>query len=549
MGKKLRLIETDCGVIGGGFAGCSAALELAAAGKKVDFFVKGEFAEDCNSCLTAGGLTAVPIVNDAPLGSDSIEKHVKDTLDAGKGLNNKQVVQFCAEHFFPDVIQWLVGKGVKFDKSEKGYEFDLHKEGGHSENRIFHSKDRTGAEIMRVLGNLVRKHRNITVHEKHTAIDLVTNESRCSGFYALDVENDYVKAVSCKGVFVATGGLGKVFSHTSNKDFATGDGFAMCYRAGLPLANMEFIQFHPSVFYDPSMVQETERRFLLTEALRGAGAIIKAGKDSREDCILKYDPRGSKATRDVVARAEDVEMRELGVKHLWLDCTKIPKKVLKNDFRNSYEFCFAKGIDLAKEPVPIVYAVHYANGGVVTDSSGATTLKNCYVVGETAYTGLHGATRLASNSAPECILFGRAAAKHFVEHGKAKNVKIPEWDEDNASAIKDKTVLDYYWDTIRMTMTSQCGISRNKANMVTAKNILKQLGKEVNDFYWKYRLCSDFLEIRNIIEVANIILDSALFREESRASHFREDFPKQDDKRFKGLTLVKKGQKPRISKI
>lgn len=557
IGLDRNIIKTDCGVIGGGLAGCSTALELADAGKKVDLFVKGKLVEDCNSYLTAGGLTAVPIVNNKPLKGDSFEKHIKETLEAGKNLNNKKIVKYCAEHFFPDVVQWLIKKGVNFDKADKGYEYDLHREGGHSRNRIFHVKDTTGKSIMEVLSNLVKKHPNITVHENHMAIDLITknklqNKNKdkdvCLGFYVCDIKGDYVKTVYCKGVFIATGGLGKVFLYTSNMDVATGDGFAMCHRIGLPLANMEFVQFHPTVFYDPAAVNETERRFLLTEALRGAGAIIKTNKDSKEDCILKYDPLGSKATRDVVTRAEDLEMRKNGLNYLWLDCTKIPEKQIKKDFKNSYEFCLSKGIDMTKEPVPVVYAVHYSNGGVLVGSSGETKIIGVYVIGETSYTGLHGATRLASNSAPECVLFGRLAAKHFLSNPVNNgDIEIPLWDTGKAVQVKDKTTISYYWEIIRRTMTTLCGIARNKERLETAKQILQASEKNINDFYWNYYICKDFLEVRNIAAVALIIAESALAREETRACHFREDFPKQN-KKFQGLTIIKKGKKPEVIK-
>jgi len=559
IGLDRNIIKTDCGVIGGGLAGCSTALELADSGKKVDLFVKGKLIEDCNSYLTAGGLTAVPIINNKPLKGDSFEKHIKETLEAGKALNNKKIVKYCAEHFFPDVIQWLIKKGVVFDKSSKGYEYDLHREGGHSRNRIFHIKDTTGKSIMEVLSSLVKKHPNITVHENHMAIDLITenrlknkigkSKDTCLGFYVYDIKGDYVKTVYCKGVFVATGGLGKVFLYTSNMDVATGDGFAMCYRTGLPLANMEFIQFHPTVFYDASAVNETERRFLLTEALRGAGAIIKTSKDSREDCILKYDPLGSKATRDVVTRAEDLEMRKNGLNYLWLDCTKISEEQIKKDFKNSYEFCLSKGIDITKEPVPIVYAVHYSNGGVLVGSSGETKTTGLYVIGETSYTGLHGATRLASNSAPECVLFGRLAAKHFLSNPiNNKEIDIPLWDIGRAVQVKDKTTISYYWENIRRTMTTLCGIARNKERLNTAKEILEALKENIHEFYWNYYVGKDFLEVRNIAETALIIINSALVREETRACHFREDFPKQN-KKFLGLTIIKKGEKPNIMKL
>jgi L-aspartate oxidase len=312
---------------------------------------------------------------------------------------------------------------------------------------------------------------------------------------------------------------------------------------------MEFIQFHPTVFYDPAAINETERRFLLTEALRGAGAIIKTRKDSNEDCILKYDSSGSKATRDVVTRAEDMEMRKHGLSYLWLDCTKIPQERIKKDFKNSYEFCLSKGVDLTKDPVPVVYAVHYSNGGVVVGSSGETKISGLYVIGETSYTGLHGATRLASNSAPECVLFGRLAAKHFVSNPtNNEGIEIPLWDTGRAIQVKDKTTTGYYWETIRRTMTTLCGIARHEERLNTAKQVLEALKNNIHEFYWNYYICKNFLEVRNLAETASIILESALARPESRACHFREDFPKEN-KKFMGLTIIEKDKKARIEKI
>ncbi|OGJ17885.1 hypothetical protein A3K73_08035 [Candidatus Pacearchaeota archaeon RBG_13_36_9] len=550
-------MRTDCSVIGGGMAGCTAALELADSGKKVELFVKGRLIEDCNSYLTAGGLTAVPLKNNLPIKGDSFESHIKDTLEAGKGLNDKEIVRFCSKNFYPEVIEWLVKKGVNFDKSpdSKEFKYDLHKEGGHSVNRIFHSKDTTGVEIMNMLGRLVKKHPNITLHEYHMAIDIITKnkienkkgEDSCMGFYAYDIKNDYVKNVSCPGIFIATGGLGKVFMYTSNNDIATGDGFAMSHRIGLELANMEFIQFHPTVFYDPKAVDEPQRRFLLTEALRGAGAIIKSEKDSNEDCILKYNELGSKATRDVVTRAEDLVMKEKGIKHLWLDCTKIPEEQMKKDFKNSYEFCMSKGINPTKEPIPVVYAVHYSNGGVLVGKNSETKIKGLYVIGETSYSGLHGATRLASNSAPECILFGKLAARHFLSIQNT-SPGIPLWDLGKATQIKDKELIDSYWETVRRTMTELCGIARDEKRLLLAKKTISSLKEKINDFYWSYFICKDFLEVRNIAEVAGIIIESALTRKESRACHFRQDYP-EENKYFLGLTIVLKDKKPAIKPI
>ena len=326
---KEKLFKTECAVIGGGFAGLSAALGLADAGKKVDIFVKCGLDQDCNSYLVAGGLAAVP-----EGAGDSHALHVRDTLKAGKYLNDREVVKYCVEHFYPDVIQWLVKKGVHFDG-------ELHMEGGHSKNRIFHVSDTTGAAIMEVLNRLVKEHRNICVHENHMALDLITRKKmgllsgrdRVLGFYVLDTQTGAVNTVSANSVFLCTGGLGKVFTYTSNPDIATGDGFAMCYRAGMTLINMEFIQFHPTVFYDPSAPNEFSRRFLLTEALRGAGAFIKLEKNGKEDFVKKYDKQGSGSTRDVVTKAEDIEMRRLGLNNVWLDCTKIGREKLIREFK------------------------------------------------------------------------------------------------------------------------------------------------------------------------------------------------------------------------
>ena len=537
------LIKADCGIIGGGLAGASAALELAEKGKKVALFVKGKLIEDCSSYLLAGGLTAVSFLGPS---NDSFDLHVKETMAAGKNLNDIEIVKYCAEHFYSDVIDWLIKKGINFDM-ENG-KFDLHKEGGHSKNRIFHIKDTTGKTIMEILGKLIHENPNITVYENHMAIDIITKhrfqkksgKDICFGFYVYDITNDYVKTVECDGTFVATGGLGKTFLYTSNPDVATGDGFAMCSRAGLKLANMEFIQFHPTVFYDLLATDETERRFLLTEALRGAGAILKLSKDAKEDFVLKYDKMGSKATRDIVSRAEDLEMRKNGLSHVWLDCTKIDKEKLKNDFKNSYEFCLKHGIDITKESVPVVYAEHYSNGGVLVGKNSETEIDRCYVLGENSYTGLHGATRLASNSGPECILFARLAAKHFLSLNKnLETFKIPLWKEGRAKEVRDKITVQYYWEVVRRTMNSLCGMSRNEERLDAALDLINSLEKSIKEYYWNYKVTKDFLEVRNIVEVAHIILESALSRKESRACHFREDFPEENNK-YLSLTIVQK---------
>lgn len=551
-------LQTDCAVIGGGLAGCTAALELADAGQRVELFVKGRIERDSNSLLVAGGLAAVPV----PSGDDSFKKHIKDTLAAGSGLNDEKVVRFCVEHFFTDVIEWLEAVGVRFDRAgptNKSRGYDLNLEGGHSTDRIFHVGDWTGVAIMGALAARVLRHPRIRVHQEHVAIDLITQRKltggkgadQCYGVYIYDCAADRVVTVSSNAVFLATGGLGKVFLYTTNADIATGDGFAMCHRAGLALANMEFVQFHPSVFYDVAAVQEDERRFLLTEALRGAGAILKLHRDDRKDFMLAHHAHGSNATRDVVTRAQDIEMRRHGLKHLWLDCTSIARTRLLRDFKSSYDYCKSKGFDMAREPIPIIYAAHYSNGGVVTGASGETEMKGCYVLGETAYTGLHGATRLASNSAPECVLFGRLSSRHYLGtlQGAVKRQSVPLWRVGGAKPLRDKTTVSYYWDTIRRTMSGMCGISRNQERLGAAREVLSSIQENIREFYWHYRVSRDFLEARNIAEVAMIITESALARQESRACHWREDFAHKDDRRFRRITVARRDRPVALERI
>jgi len=548
--KLNKLSTINCGVVGAGLAGSVTALELADNGVTVDLFTKDRLKQECNSYLIAGGLSAVE-KNNGSFGKDSYSLYKKDILKAGKGLNDRKIVDLCSKEFYSEVIEYLINKGIQFDK--KNDHFDLNEEGGHSKKRIFHASDTTGMQIMDTLWNHLRHHDNIKIHEYHYVIDLITKNKitkeersdECLGFYVYDIKNNAVKTIQSKATFIATGGLGKVFLYTSNTDSSSADGFAMCYRSGLPLVNMEFIQFHPTVFYDSSAITEHERRFLLTEALRGEGAILKLYPDSNKDFVLDYDPNGSRATRDIVVLAEDIEMRKHGLEHVWLDCTTIPKQKIQSFFKNSYNFCLKKGIDITKESVPVIYAVHYSNGGVLVDTNSSTEMKRCYVIGETAYTGLHGATRLASNSGSECVLFARRAAQHFLSsyNHKILDIPIPLWNIGDAIESKDKITVSYYWEMIRRTMHSLCGMSRNEKRLIAADEVLLSLKKIINEYYWNYKISKDFLEVRNIADVANIIIESALAREESRGCHFREDFPDINDKDYLRNTVIKKGEK------
>jgi L-aspartate oxidase len=415
------------------------------------------------------------------------------------------------------------------------------------------------------LGELATAHPNITVYPNHMAIDLISENKtrrvqkrldRCLGAYVLDMDTFEVKTVAAKAVVVATGGLGKVFIFTTNPDTASGDGFAMCYRMGLPLVNMEFIQFHPTVYYDPKASEESERRVLFTEALRGAGAFLKLYRDDTDDFVLRYDPRGSKASRDVVTRAEDIEMKERGLDFVWLDCSTIGEDELKTGFQTFYNFCIEKGIDPTQEPVPVIYAAHYSNGGVLVSLCGETLyadgsgLENLYVVGETAYTGLHGATRLASNSGPEAIAISLSAATRFLENcnGIVDTRSVPSWDVGSATVSGERERLGEYWDGMRRTMTRKCGVARDAENLREALAAMTRYGSRLNRYYWRYFLERDMLENRNIQEVSKLILRSALFRKETRACHFRTDHPKSRPE-YKAWTVLKRGEQPRLVSI
>jgi L-aspartate oxidase len=555
------LIQTQVAVIGAGSAGITFALQVADEGVQVDLYTKERTAfsypESSSSVLLAGGYAAVPFENGIPLSGDSLETHVQDTLTVGGGLNSEKAVRHYIRSF-PRVIQWLEERGIQFDE-------DLHSEGSHSASRVYHVSDRTGQTVMTRLGELANAHPNITVHANHMVIDLISENKTegvsasldsCLGAYVLDMNTNSVKTVRSDATVVATGGLGKVFMYTTNPDTASGDGFAMCYRMGLPLVNMEFVQFHPTVHYDPEASKESERRVLFTEALRGAGAFLKLDREDTEDFVLKYDPRGSRASRDVVTRAEDIEMRKRGLEFVWLDCTAIQLEEFKTGFQSFYDFCVEKGIDPSVDSVPVVYAAHYSNGGVLVNLDGETLypdgtgVRNLYVVGETAYTGLHGATRLASNSGPEAIAISLSAASRYLKRlqGRPQQRRVPLWDTGNATASGERERLEEYWDGIRRTMTKKCGVARDAESLEEAVADMEKFGRRLNRYYWGYFLERDTLEVRNIQEVSALILESALFRKETRACHSRTDYPEMDSE-YEAWTFVKKGEGAFLSSI
>ncbi len=561
MGSVEELVRKQVVVIGAGSAGSTFALKVADAGVHVDLYTKErtpfEAPDSSSSVLLAGGYAAVPFENGVPLPGDSLESHVQDTLTAGGGLNSETVVRYYVRRF-PDVVHWLEDKGIRFDS-------DLHAEGSHSAGRVFHVSDSTGQTVMGRLGALVHAHPNIDVYPNHMAVDLITQNKivgarnrldNCLGAYMLDTGRNQIKVVLANAVVLATGGLGKVFMYTTNPDTGSGDGFAMCYRIGLPLVNMEFVQFHPTVHFDPGAFDESARRILFTEALRGAGAFLKLSPDDTEDFVLKYDPRGSRASRDVVTRAEDTEMKRLGLDHVWLDCTGIDPKHLKTGFQAFNNHCVSKGIDPTRESVPVVYAAHYSNGGVLVGLNGETVypdgtgVRNLYVVGETAYTGLHGATRLASNSGPEAIAISLDAAADFLETNRADPIQIavPQWDPGNARESQEKEKLEVFWDGVRRTMTRKCGIARDASSLSEALEVLQDYGARLRRYYWDYFIEKDILEDRNIHDVSLLILQGALFREETRACHFRTDH-QRTKLEYQAWTTVQNDRQPYLRPI
>ncbi|MBS1154795.1 MAG: L-aspartate oxidase [Proteobacteria bacterium] len=509
----------DVLIIGSGLGGMTMALHLAES-KKVGLVTKRMLREG-GSGLAQGGIAAV--LNDA----DSIEMHIRDTHIAGAGLCDTEATRFIVEHSRA-AIDWLIDLGVPFTRdegSETSYQgYHLTREGGHSHRRIIHAADATGAAVIDTLAIKVAAHPNITVLEEHVALDLITereNEQqpkRCWGAYVYDKQGDHVETILAPFTVLATGGAGKVYLYTTNPDISTGDGIAMGWRAGCRVENMEFIQFHPTCLYHPHA-----KSFLISEAVRGEGGLLRLPDGTR--FMPKHDERAELAPRDVVARAIDFEMKKGGFDCVYLDISYKPDAFVKEHFPTIYQRCLELGIDITREPIPVVPAAHYTCGGVVTDLEGRTDIAQLFAVGEVACTGLHGANRLASNSLLECLVLGKAAAERILADTTGALPNIPEWDESQVDDADEEVVISHNWDELRRFMWDYVGIVRTNKRLERALNRIRLLQGEIHDYYSNFRVSNDLIELRNLVQTAELIVRSALARKESRGLHFSRDYP------------------------
>lgn len=509
--------QFDTLIIGSGLAGLTLALQIADV-KKVCIVSKRSI-NDSASSWAQGGIATV--LNS----EDTIDAHVEDTLIAGAGLCDTEITRMVAEHG-REAIEWLIEMGVEFtreDNSETGYH--LTREGGHSHRRIVHVADATGHAVQKTLSQRIHEHANITVLENHIAVDLITSKklkepskNSCLGAYILDNKSGKVITISAQKTVLATGGAGKVYLYTTNPDVSTGDGIAMAWRAGCRIANMEFIQFHPTCLFHPHA-----KSFLITEAVRGEGGLLKLPDGTR--FMLEHDARAELAPRDIVARAIDFEMKKRGVEYVHLDITHKPASFIKEHFPTIYQRCLELGIDITTSPIPVVPAAHYTCGGVMTDETGCTDIENLYAIGETSCTGLHGANRLASNSLLECMVFGRIAAKQILAAKPHTLTDLPDWDESRVTDADEEVLITHTWNELRRFMWNYVGIVRTDKRLSRALRRINMLRDEVHEFYSNFRISNDLIELRNLLQVAELIVKSAMERRESRGLHYSKDCP------------------------
>lgn len=543
-------LTCDFLVMGSGIAGLSFALEAAEHGEVIVVTKRGR--EESNTKYAQGGIAAVLAA------SDSFDAHVADTMVAGAGLNDVRAVEVTVKDA-PARIAMLRHAGAKFDVVSAGahadesapdlsraeQDLDLHLEGGHSARRIVHWGDMTGREVERALVEAVAAKKNIRVLEEHMAVDLITlaksgGPEVCAGAYVLDIAQGKVVTVLARATVLATGGAGKVYLYTTNPDVATGDGIAMAYRAGAEIANMEFYQFHPTCLYHPQA-----KDFLISEALRGEGAVLR--RLDGTPFMKEYHPRAELAPRDIVARAIDHEMKRSGAEHVLLDITHRDEAFIKEHFPGIYAECLRYGIDITRDPIPVVPAAHYLCGGITTDLDGRTAIPGLWAIGECAQTGLHGANRLASNSLLEGMVFAHRAALALTSVDRSKPwPEVPDWDVGEAVPSDEAVVITQNWDELRRLMWNYVGIVRSDKRLRRAARRIALLQEEIAEYYWKYFVTHDLLELRNIATVAQLIVECATARRESRGLHFTIDYPETDPKMARNM-VIKRGVAAHLS--
>lgn len=517
--------QFDVLIIGSGLAGLTMALQVADQ-KRVCIVSKREVSDSASS-WAQGGIAAVL---NSQNNDDSVEEHIQDTLIAGAGLCDVEITRLVALRA-REVVEWLISQGVEFTREADNSGLHLAREGGHSQRRIVHVADATGQAVQKTLAQKVREHTNITILENHIAVDLLTSkkiankkvdkstvENSCLGAYVLDNKTGKVITIAAQNTVLATGGAGKVYLYTTNPDVSTGDGMAMAWRAGCRAANMEFIQFHPTCLFHPHA-----KSFLISEAVRGEGGLLRLPDGTR--FMPEHDAREELAPRDVVARAIDFEMKKRGLDCVYLDITHKPLAFIQAHFPNIYARCLELGIDISQQPIPVVPAAHYSCGGVMVDAQGKTDITNLYAIGETACTGLHGANRLASNSLLECLVFGRAAATDILNSPTQKFSKLPNWDESRVTDADEEVLITHTWDELRRFMWNYVGIVRTDKRLSRALHRIHMLRDEVQEFYQHFKISNDLIELRNLLQVAELIVESAISRKESRGLHYSKDHP------------------------